>query len=641
VPQRGENRQKYSPIDKAKHGMVEKHFSPGKIPWLLALVLFLFAFLLYRNTVHNGYTLDDAIYYTDNKFVQEGIKGIPSIFGKSTYFGFNGENDKIYRPLPVACFAVEYSLFGNNPHLNHFVNVVLFALSCCLLFFAMKRLFAVFPLWIPFCIGLLFAAHPIHTEVVASIKGLDEILAFLFSIIALLGLINYCDSKKAAWYALGLAAFPFCLLAKEHTLTLVGIVPITLYVFRSFSLKRIAVLTLPFLFIALLFIVVRNHILDSFTFSQPLSLINNTLLATNSSADRLATAFVILGKYLRLLFVPYPLCWDYSYNQIPITSWMHFKPIVSLCIYTGLLLYGAIGIWKKSPLAYGILFFLMTFSISTNLFIKIGTTLGERLLFTPSLGFCIAAIFLIYKSGPRYRKWLLPVMMAGVIPPFALLTVNRNGDWKSNFSLVSHDIAVNSASAGAHNGLGNEYYGLAIREKDSTRKSAYLSRATDEYLQSIAIYPSFKNSWIQLSTIYWQGNQKEKALEAYRKILALEPGLAATLNNMGSTFFSMGNYDSASCYFQKAIRADKKLVEAYLNMGALNTVRKNWQAALDSYENALKVDPRNGIAYLNMSNLYKILKDTVQAEKSLAAAQRFATPTASDGNGSAPSPGRP
>ena len=31
-----------------------------------------------------------------------------------------------------------------------------------------------------FLIGLVFIAHPLHTEIVANIKGRDEILSFLF-----------------------------------------------------------------------------------------------------------------------------------------------------------------------------------------------------------------------------------------------------------------------------------------------------------------------------------------------------------------------------------------------------------------------------------------------------------------------------
>ena len=298
--------------------MLDRYVSRKNLPRLLACMIFLFAFLLYRNSVPNGYTLDDAIYYTENKFVQQGIKGIPGIFSKSTYFGFNGNNDQIYRPLPVACFAIEHSLHGNNPHFNHFINVIIYALCCSLLFFLLHRLFAGESIGIPFCITLLFTAHPIHTEVVASIKGLDEILAFLFSVLTLYCLLWHSDRKNTfGGLVAGLLSYLLCLLSKEHGLTLLGILPVALFTFRSLPIKRIVLLTLPFCLVALFYIVFRSRILDYFTFGQPLDVYNNALLAAHNRAAQLATAFVILGKYLRLLFIPYPLCWDYSYNQIP------------------------------------------------------------------------------------------------------------------------------------------------------------------------------------------------------------------------------------------------------------------------------------------------------------------------------------
>ena len=603
--------------------MPEKYFSRRNLPWLLALSLFLFAFLLYRNTVPNGYTLDDATYYTHNKFVQQGIRGIPAILTKSLYYGFNRENDQIYRPLPVVCFAIEHALYGNNPHINHFFNVLLYALCCSLLFFLLRRLFAGSSLIIPYCITLLFAAHPVHTEVVATVKGLDEILAFLFSVLTLYFVVYYYDTKKTYFLALSLLSYPLCLFAKEHGLTLLGIIPITLYTFRSISVKKIVLLTLPFCSVALLYVAFRSTILDYFTFSQPLSCINNTLMAADNPADRLATAFLILGKYLRLIFIPYPLCWDSSYNQIPITTWADPGAIASLIACAGLLLYGIIGTLKKSRTAFGILFFLLSFSLSANLFIKIGVTLGERLLFAPLLGFCIAAVMTVSNTGLRYRKPLLSAIMVAVIPLYALITVDRNTDWRNNFTLFSHDISRNTASARAHNSLGNEYLQAGRLEKDLNKKTALVSRAIDEYQRSLAIYPGFQDSWFNLGNAYNEGNLKERALESYLRVIALRPKHAEALNNIGVMYFTKGAYDSAARYFQKAAAADTQDVTAYSNIGAVDYALKNYGASLECYEKVLRLDPQNITAYRRMGKLYTLMKDTATAVKCFATAVRL------------------
>jgi Flp pilus assembly protein TadD len=603
--------------------MLDRCISRKNLPLLLAFVLFLFAFLLYRNTVPNGYTLDDAIYYTHNKYVQQGIKGIPGILTKSLYFGFNGHNDQIYRPLPLVFFAIEHTFYGNNPHFNHFINMLLYALCCSLLFVLLRRLFAGKSIAIPFCITLLFTAHPIHTEVVASIKGLDEILAFLFFVLTLYFLVCHSDRKNNVGLAASLLSYLLCLLSKEHGLTLLGILPVALFTFRSLPLKRIVLLTLPFCLVALFYIVLRSRILDYFTFGEPLSLINNALMATDNQADRLATAFVILGRYLRLLFIPYPLCWDYSYNQIPITTWADPKAIVSLVTYAGVLIAGIIGVRKKSPAAFGMFFFLLSFSISTNLFVKIGVTLGERLLFTPALGFCIAMVMLATTSlrQTKFRKPLLSTIMVAVLSLYTLITVNRNPDWKDNFTLISRDIAKNPASARAHFCLGSECLRARQLEIDPQKKNGLLSRTIAEYQQSIALYQRDWDSWFYLGNAYNEDNRRECAVEAYKKAAALKPKNTESLNNIGATYLEMRNYDSAACYFHKVLSINKRYVAAYLNLASIDQATKNYSAALAWYKKTLDLDPRNKAALLNMSAIYQISKDTVLARQCLEAAK--------------------
>ncbi|MCK5029515.1 MAG: hypothetical protein KAR57_07770, partial [Bacteroidales bacterium] len=74
---------------------------------------------------------------------------------------------------------------------SHFLNVLLYALTALVLFILLERLFSNHKsdkwYWsLPFVASLLFLAHPIHTEVVANIKGRDEILSLLGVLLATL-----------------------------------------------------------------------------------------------------------------------------------------------------------------------------------------------------------------------------------------------------------------------------------------------------------------------------------------------------------------------------------------------------------------------------------------------------------------------
>jgi tetratricopeptide (TPR) repeat protein len=606
--------------------MQQQYLTPRNLPRLLSLSIFLFSFLLYQNTVPNDYALDDTIYYKDNKFVQQGFKGIKGIFTKSTYFGWNGKNDKIYRPLPVACFAVQHSLHGNNPHFNHFVNVCLYALCCSLLLFLLRRLMPGVPLAIPFCITLLFTAHPIHTEAVANIKGLDEILAFLFFILTLHFLLCHIDRKKpgihAGFLAASVASFLLCLLCKEHGLTLLGILPLALFTFRPLPVNKIVLLMVPFCCAALFYLVFRNILLDDFTFGEPLLVIQNTLMAADNRADQFATAFLILGKYLRLLFVPYPLCWDYSYNQIPITSWADPKAMLSLITYAGMLAAGVIGMRKKHILAFAALFFLLSFALSSNLFVKIGVTLGERLLFTPSLAFCMAMVFVFSKAAgrTRFHKPLAAAIMAAVIALYSVVIVNRNADWKNNYTLLSGDIVKNAKSANAHSGLGSLLLSMSGLEKDPGKKTELLRQATAELRQCVAIYPYYASAWSKLGDALNEAGRPDSAITAYRKALEIEPRKVSAINNLGTFYFMQKRYDSAARYFEKALSLDSNYATAHLNLGAVNLLWGSYCAAIASYEKAKGLDPRNQAASDKLHLLSLLTKDTALARQYRAAA---------------------
>ncbi|MCK5169715.1 MAG: hypothetical protein KAQ75_07545, partial [Bacteroidales bacterium] len=99
---------------------------------------------------------------------------------------------------------------------SHFLNVLLYALTALILFILLERLFSNYKpdkwyLSIPFVASLLFLAHPIHTEVVANIKGRDEILSLLGALLAMLFAIKYIDKQKVYFILLSFMSFLFAL----------------------------------------------------------------------------------------------------------------------------------------------------------------------------------------------------------------------------------------------------------------------------------------------------------------------------------------------------------------------------------------------------------------------------------------------
>jgi hypothetical protein len=158
-------------------------------------VLFLLAMGLYIQTLSYDYVLDDTVLIVKNKFTQKGIAGIPEIVGNETFKGHFGDQKELveggrYRPFSQVTFAIEKTITGGNAAFSHFINVLLYAFTGIFLY---RVLLLLFPqagkqfLDVPFAATALFIVHPLHVEVIANVKGRDEIFAFL----AELGILYY------------------------------------------------------------------------------------------------------------------------------------------------------------------------------------------------------------------------------------------------------------------------------------------------------------------------------------------------------------------------------------------------------------------------------------------------------------------
>jgi hypothetical protein len=253
------NKSHSKPIEKNQIIPVSKSV---ELRWLY-LFIFLVSFLLYASTINHGYTVDDGTVIENNKYTKQGIKAIGKILTTPYRSGFWDRNEGIYRPVSVVMFAIEYDLSSGKPWLGHLINILLYAITCVLVFKLLLRIFQSYNVLIPLISTLLFAVHPIHTEVVANIKSRDEILSLLFALIAIVNLLNYIDKQKALSLVIAIFTFTISLFSKESSIAWVGIIPLILWTTTNLSVKEIAKKSLPFLGLAIIYLIVRNQILGN------------------------------------------------------------------------------------------------------------------------------------------------------------------------------------------------------------------------------------------------------------------------------------------------------------------------------------------------------------------------------------------
>ncbi|MCK5171080.1 MAG: hypothetical protein KAQ75_14475, partial [Bacteroidales bacterium] len=181
--------------------------------------------------------------------------------------------------------------------ISHFINVLLFALTGFVLLVLLEKLFVNFlaKTWyssIPFLATLIFIAHPIHTEVVANIKGRDEILSLLGALSAMYFIFQYFDKKKSYFLIISFVFFLTGLFSKEIAVTFLAIIPVSIYFSNRDKnpFKNIIVSLIPLSLAAFVYFIVRHKVLGDLSFEPSSELMNNSFLGM-SFLDKYATIF--------------------------------------------------------------------------------------------------------------------------------------------------------------------------------------------------------------------------------------------------------------------------------------------------------------------------------------------------------------
>jgi Flp pilus assembly protein TadD len=592
-----------------------------------AWMLFAFGALLYINTLGHGFVLDDVAVIEKNKFVQQGLAGIPKLLTTFYWQGFWDLNSGLYRPLSMVMFAIEEALFPGSAALHHLVNVLLFAACVLVLFKLLLRLFGNQNALLAIAATVLYAAHPIHTEVVANIKSRDELLAMFTMLLSGLYLLKYLSSNKPLHLAVSVGAYALALFSKESGITFIVIYALLIYYKGGVNVKRAAVVLLPYAISAAVFLVIHWLVIKSGPAHVAYTYRDNSLFAISSTADRIATAMFMLGKYLVLLVFPHPLSYDYSFNQIPATKFTDWRVWLSVLAYGALIVYGIRGVLRKSVIGFSIAVFGITIAVTSNLVFLIGATMAERFLFIPSLGFCIALAWLLVKYIDKSKTQTLQRPMAMfsshvnvwavvlVIAAFySFKTITRNADWKNADTLYTADVNT------APNSYNVQYnYGTLLllhnyeQTADSTRKEQILNQCVQVLQHAISIDSLGAAAYVNLSSALYKLHRNDEAFIAIDKALWIDSGDVSLYETAGTMAYRAHRLNNALSYLYKAMAHGRLNENVYRFMGITYFDRQQYDSSAYYYTNALQLNPNNIETVLNLGNTYGINKNYAMA----------------------------
>ena len=628
-------------------------------PYIPYLIIFLFTTGIYFNSIFNQYAIDDTLVLTENKFTLQGFGGIKDLMTHDAFVGFFGEKGSElvsggrYRPLSMVTLAVEVEFFGMNPKISHAINILLFALTCMLLYYLLtdilpKKKGAVFYLSIPFIATMLFAGHPIHTEAVTNIKGRDEVMGLLFSLLALFAALKYVKTQNILHLIWGMLVYFLALLSKENAITFAAIIPLTFYFFTKAKLKDHLLTVGLYIIPIVAFLYFRNAYTHSAITSESPEILNNPFaylphnpgggLTSDGLMQKYATIIMTFLLYFKVLIFPHPLTHDYYFNEIPIIGPNDPVFILSFLINAGLLIYAALNFRKKTIPAYAILFYFITFSVVSNLAVTVGILMNERFAYMCSIGFCILIAHLLVKAKDRFKlpAQAMTGLMIVVLLLYSVKTISRNRIWLDNLTLFLVDSKTSYNSAKVNMSAGGDLTKLADENMDTLKRNGRLQYVTDlmemnlnvqtvpdstmrkmllqkaiAYLNhTLEIYPKHSNAWLLLGNAAYKLNHDPKeAMVDYENAAADRVGgYYDAWYNMGCVQIENKMPKLAKENFKKAMAIKPDEFACRFNLGVAymesDTTQQSADSALYWFKKTLELKPLDALTYYKMGTVY-------------------------------------
>ncbi len=548
-------------------------------------------FLLYGNTLLHEFALDDMVVYTENEFTQKGLAGIWDHLTNDHFRGYFGEEKELvsggrYRPLSLVIHSLQFELVGNRPLFAHFFSILCYILSGFLLYLLLDKLrppASQTSSIVPFAliVTLLWFFHPVHTEVVANIKGLDEILALCFVLLASLKVLDFLENRSNL-SLVGIGVFFFLgMLSKESAVTWLALVPLMVFFFTSYSLRQALPAYLALVTSFTVWFALRHGVVGSSVAGVADNVMNDPFLGA-SSAEKHATIFLTLGKYLQLLVWPHPLTFDYYPWHIALVDWDHPGVIFSVVLYGVLVIFAVRGFLKKQMWSFAVLFFLAAISITSNIVFSVGVFMGERFLFVPSISFAIATTLVFTTLMPRWvkrhatRRNMTLIALGAVLLVYSVLTIRRNAVWRNNLTLATHDADIRPYGAKSNTMAGGALIEEASKPENEAMRSRMLQRATEHLQRAISSYPEYIDALLLMGNAQWNyTNDARQSLPYYLEVLQINPEHSSAWNNIVYVLDNSDDADYKIAVSKRLLVYDPPRLSLYLFLGRTYGQQKN------------------------------------------------------------------
>jgi protein O-mannosyl-transferase len=587
------------------------------------LLISLFSFLAYANSLGGAFVFDDTDQIVENQNIRSW-DNLATAFTTHVW-AFREQSGALnvppplpyYRPLFTVMLTVEYHLFGLWPQGWHLVSLLLHLLCAAGVFYVILRmsgrnLLALFA-------AIVFAVHPVHTESVSWISGMTDPL---FGVFFLASFYLYLKARVPAdrgprtqgMFVFSLVIFVFAAFAKETALSLVVLV-FGYEMIESSGKKAERFITatkraLLYAAAALVYLVPRYLVLGELMWRNP------------QAPDRpltytLLTLPFVICSYVAHLLWPVGLSVTYNTHFVTsVTSPDFLLPAAAIGLVLAVLLFYRKRISREVWQAL-LLVFVPLLPV-----LKLGQVSQEEYLvfdhylylsvaglgYLVALGVCKLGGFESTERQTRIAGLGRPAFATGA---FLVMTVAlmvsagmENRSWIDSYSLWCNVARVRPGYWAAHYNAG-----LALLDtKRFDEAQASLDRA-------IALRPDDSNVLAALGRSYDGKGEISSAVASFKKAIEISPEMFEAYNDLGTVYFKNGEYALAEANFAAALRLKPEATASRFNLGLCYSRIGRYSDATRELERVVQATPLDaealyelGLAYERISRLDDALR---------------------------------
>ena len=605
--------------------------------FLASGIIVLAALVAYHDSFSGPFILDDSLAIPENPTLRRLQLALSPLHNGS---GVDG------RPLVNLSLAMNYAAGGTQVWGYHAVNLAIHILAGLTLFGILRRTLLELPTFnlqystsktnhlldgasnlgaisqesrfadatmLALAVALLWTVHPLVTEAVTYVIQRNESLMGLFYLLTLYCFIRGAESRRqetgighqekefknqnpqatlplssvltpdasSLWYA---ASILCCLLGMASKEVMASAPLIVLLYDRTFVAGTFQAAW-------------RQHWRLYLGLGSTWLLLAHLMMGTHNRGGACGFGFGVswweyaltqcraIMHYLRLSIWPHPLVFDYGSAVVKRPGAVMPQALILILLVAGIVA----GLWRGTKVSFvGICFFAIL-SPSSSVVPNITQTMAEHRMYLPLAGVITLGVLGLY--GLVGRRSL--ILFAAVAVGLALLTIQRNKDYRSELAIWSDTVAKCPDNERAHVGLGAAFSHVPGR----------LSDEIAEYQAALRIKPDYAEAHNNLGNALLQvPGRLPDAMAEYKTALRIKPGYAEAHINLGNALLRMpGHVPEVLAEYKSALRINPRLADAYYDAGCvLSQIPGRLPDAIAAYQAALRINPDQSEAHYNL-----------------------------------------